>query len=75
MRSGAASPNFAAYFIAIRKLAAMICVALLIAVTLLLAACEPEVGTRAWCEMMDKKPKGDWSFNEAGDYTKHCIVK
>jgi len=25
--------------------------------------------------MMDKKPKGDWSFNDAGDYAKHCIVK
>jgi hypothetical protein len=49
--------------------------ALLIAATLLLAACEPEVGTKAWCDMMDKKPKGDWSFNDMGDYTKHCVVQ
>ena len=50
-------------------------IVLMIAAIFLLAACEPEVGTKAWCEMMDKKPKGDWSFNDAGDYTKHCIVK
>ena len=49
--------------------------ALLFATVFLLAACEPEVGTKAWCEMMDNKPKGDWSFNDAGNYTKHCIVK
>lgn len=48
---------------------------LLVAAAILVAACEPEVGTRAWCDMMDKKPKGDWSFNDAGDYAKHCIVK
>jgi hypothetical protein len=49
--------------------------ALLIAATFLLAACEPEVGTKAWCDMMDKKSKGDWSFNDAGNYTKHCVVQ
>lgn len=48
---------------------------LLLSATLLLTACEPEVGTKAWCEMMDKKPKGDWSLNDAGDYAKHCVVR
>jgi hypothetical protein len=42
---------------------------------LLLAACKPEVGSPEWCEMMGKKPKGDWTFNETADYTKHCIIK
>jgi hypothetical protein len=41
----------------------------------MLAACEPEVGSKAWCEMMDKKPKGDWTANQAGDYAKSCILR
>jgi hypothetical protein len=41
----------------------------------MLAACEPEVGSKAWCEMMDKKPKGDWTANQAGDYAKSCIFR
>jgi hypothetical protein len=40
-----------------------------------MTACAPEVGTEAWCKQMDKKPKGDWSANEVGDYAKHCIFK
>lgn len=42
---------------------------------LLLAACAPEVGSEAWCAAMKEKPKGDWTVNEAGDYTKHCVFK
>ena len=48
---------------------------LLLAAIFLLAACEPEVGSPECCEMMDKKPKGDWKFSEVGDYAKHCVVK
>lgn len=40
---------------------------------LLLIACQPEVGSEAWCEDMKEKPKGDWTINETGLYTKHCI--
>ena len=47
------------------------CITALVGVT----ACAPEVGTEAWCKQMDKKAKGDWSANEAGDYAKHCIFK
>ena len=36
-------------------------------------ACSAEVGSKAWCEKMAEKPKGDWSANEAADYAKHCI--
>jgi len=38
-----------------------------------LSACAPEVGSEKWCQMMKDKPKGDWSANEAADYTKHCL--
>lgn len=41
----------------------------------LLVGCAPEVGSDAWCEAMDEKDKGDWSANEAADYTRHCIFR
>jgi Protein of unknown function (DUF3012) len=41
----------------------------------LLVGCSPEVGSDAWCEAMDEKEKGDWSANEAADYTRHCIFR
>jgi len=40
---------------------------------ILLSACAPEVGSEKWCAQMEEKPKGDWTVNEATDYTKHCI--
>ncbi|GLX81979.1 DUF3012 domain-containing protein [Thalassotalea eurytherma] len=36
-------------------------------------SCTPEVGSEKWCKMMDEKPKGEWTANEASDYTKHCV--
>lgn len=47
----------------------------LIAMVLGLSACAPEVGSDKWCASLEKKPKGDWSANEVGDYAKHCIFK
>ncbi|MGH8498988.1 MAG: DUF3012 domain-containing protein [Methylococcales bacterium] len=35
--------------------------------------CTPEIGNKAWCELMDKKPKVDWSLNDASEYAKNCI--
>jgi hypothetical protein len=32
-----------------------------------------EVGSERWCKKMEEKPKGDWSTNEATDYTTNCI--
>jgi hypothetical protein len=40
-----------------------------------LAGCAPELGSKAWCDALDEKPKGDWSANEASDYAKHCLFK
>lgn len=47
----------------------------LLMVSAVLTGCTPKVGSPEWCEAMDKKPKGDWSMNEAKDYTKHCIFR
>ena len=49
-----------------KKLAAM----LLMSATLF--GCT-KVGSEAWCNDMNEKPKGDWTTNEAKDFTKHCI--
>ena len=38
------------------------------------SACSPEVGSKEWCEDLKAKPKGDWSANEAMDFTEHCIL-
>ena len=39
------------------------------------AGCAPEIGSKEWCQAMAEKPKGDWTANEAADYTKHCLFK
>jgi len=44
-----------------------------VAVSVLVSACAPEVGSEAWCEDMKKKPKGDWTATEAKDFAKHCV--
>lgn len=49
-------------------------VAFALLLPLLVTACEPEVGSKAWCEDMNEKPKGDWTVNEAADYAKHCVL-
>lgn len=41
----------------------------------LLAACKPAVGSKAWCEDMEAKPKGEWTANEAADYLQHCLIR
>jgi hypothetical protein len=42
---------------------------------LLVTACAPEVGSEDWCAQLKEKPKGEWTANEAKDYTKHCLFK
>lgn len=48
---------------------------LAVVAVLLLAGCEPEVGSDKWCEKMVDKPKGDWTTNEAAEFAKNCIFK
>jgi hypothetical protein len=43
------------------------------AIALFAAGCSLEVGSKAWCEKMSEKPKGDWSASEAADYAKNCL--
>jgi hypothetical protein len=45
----------------------------LIAISLLLAACD-RVGSEAWCEKLNEKPKGEWTLDETEDYTKYCLL-
>lgn len=42
---------------------------------LAITGCSPEIGSKAWCEDMDEKDKGDWTVNEASEYTKNCIFR
>ena len=47
--------------------------ALYFSVALMLLACSPEPGSKRWCASMDEKSAGDWSTNEAAEYTKSCM--
>jgi hypothetical protein len=38
-----------------------------------LSGCAPEVGSKEWCAQMKENPKGDWTANEAADFTKNCL--
>jgi hypothetical protein len=38
-------------------------------------ACEPEVGSDAWCEKLADTPKGDWSTNDALAFAENCVIK
>ena len=40
-----------------------------------LAACSPEIGTKAWCEDLAEKTKSDWTAGEATDFAKYCLLK
>jgi len=46
----------------------------LVLVLLMVNACSPKVGSKAWCKEMKAKPKGDWTLNETKDYTESCII-
>ncbi len=46
----------------------------LAAMTTLLAACAPEVGSPKWCEAMREKPRGDWTAHEALEFARSCVL-
>ena len=37
--------------------------------------CAPEVGSKRWCEKMDKTPKSEWSMSDAKEYAKNCVFR
>jgi hypothetical protein len=40
---------------------------------LALTACD-QVGSEKWCADMKEKPKSEWTMDQAGDYTKYCVL-
>lgn len=40
----------------------------------LITACGDRVGSEAWCDKLDQKPKSEWTLEETGDYTKYCVL-
>ncbi len=56
-----------------KRMARLVAVSIVAALAGVAGGCSPEVGTKAWCEWMEEKPKGDWTANEATDFAKHCI--
>lgn len=54
------------------KIANLLAVLTLMTLT---TACAPEIGSREWCDDMDKMSKGDWSFNEGKAYAENCIFR
>ncbi|MFQ5344342.1 MAG: DUF3012 domain-containing protein [Mariprofundus sp.] len=43
-------------------------------VALSFSGCAPEPGSKAWCDSMKQKPKGEWTADDAGIYAKYCIL-
>jgi len=48
-------------------------IAALIVICLTITACD-RVGSDAWCEKQKEKPKGEWTLEESGSYTKYCVL-
>jgi len=40
----------------------------------LLSACSAEPGSESWCKDMKQKSQSEWTVNEAGIFTKHCVL-
>ena len=47
---------------------------MLLIATFALSACGDRVGSDEWCATLKEKPKGEWTMEEAGDYTKYCVL-
>lgn len=46
-----------------------------VATLLVIGGCAPEVGSERWCNAMRDTPRGDWTANEAIDFTRHCLFE
>ncbi|MEC6796746.1 DUF3012 domain-containing protein [Photobacterium sp. S4TG1] len=47
----------------------------LISMVFLLSACSPTIGSEKWCNQLKEKAKGEWSANEAVQFTQNCILR
>ena len=46
----------------------------LLSAVFLLSACSPTVGSEKWCKQLKEKAKGEWTANEAVEFTRNCII-
>jgi len=49
-------------------------VACLLLLAPLLSACSAEPGSESWCKDMKQKSQSEWTMQEAGTFTKHCVL-
>ncbi len=52
----------------------IICLIAALPLVLMLAGCEPEVGTEDWCADIKEKGAANVTANEAADFAKHCVL-
>ena len=48
-------------------------ITVIIMVSLLVVACD-RIGSESWCEEQGQKPKTEWTLEDAGHYTKYCVL-
>lgn len=46
---------------------------LLISLCVLIGACD-RVGSEAWCDNLEEKPKGEWTGDEKKAHFKYCVL-
>ncbi|PCI44335.1 MAG: DUF3012 domain-containing protein [Proteobacteria bacterium] len=40
----------------------------------LLSGCSAEPSSESWCKDMKDKSQSEWTMQEAGTFTKHCVL-
>ncbi len=58
-----------------KRLIRFIFLSFVLAGSVSLAGCSPEVGSEAWCQDLKETPKVDWSTRDATAYAEHCIFR
>ncbi|MEJ2452315.1 MAG: DUF3012 domain-containing protein [Gammaproteobacteria bacterium] len=53
----------------------ILCLLFCLSIAFTLSACSPKVGSPEWCAAMKQKPRGEWTVDELGDFTKNCLFK
>ena len=48
---------------------------LVLVIVAMISGCAPEPGSKEWCDQLKEKSAGDWTANEAVEYTKSCVFK